>query len=96
MKKLIFLILATQTVNLLSAQTHAEIIGKTVTDSIQVIDGAVTGHLLQSSNGMGLGKWVSPTTVMDNLGDHTATMSLNMTSHKIEKVDTILLPMVNL
>ena len=67
----------------LTAQTNAEVVGKTVTDSIVIKDGAVTGHILQSENGMGLGKWVHPDSVRDNLGNHMATTDLLMDSNSI-------------
>ena len=89
MRKLILLLTILQVYAVTQAQTNAEIIGKTVTDSIQIINGAATGHILQSADGMGLGKWVSPTALGDNLGDHTATSKLKMDGNLIEGLDSI-------
>ena len=89
MRKLILLIAICQVYTITRAQTNAEIIGKTVTDSIQIINGASMGHILQSADGMGLGKWVSPTVLGDNLGDHTATTKIKMDGNLIEGLDSI-------
>ena len=89
MRTLFLIALLAQAYTISLAQTNAEIIGKTVTDSIQIINGAVSGHILQSANGMGLGKWVSPTALGDNLGDHTATTKIKMDGNLIEGLDSI-------
>ncbi|NND34390.1 MAG: hypothetical protein HKN76_17530 [Saprospiraceae bacterium] len=89
MKKLTFLMLVFLSIHGINAQTQAEIIGKTITDSIQIINGATTGHILQSADGMGLGKWVSPAVLGDNLGDHTATATIKMDGNQMIGLDSV-------
>ena len=72
----------------LLSQTNTEVVGKVVTDSIQIKAGATTGHVLQSSNGVGLGLWVAPSIFHDNLGNHLATTTLNMSCNPIDSVGT--------
>lgn len=86
MKNVLFISLFSILSISLSAQTNAEVVGKTITDSIMIKNGAVTGHILQSENGMGLGKWVHADSVRDNLGNHLATMDLNMDTNSIVNV----------
>jgi len=69
------------------SQLNAEIIGKTVTDTIVIKDGAAPGFILQSVDATGLGEWVNPVIFggADNLGNHSATINLSMNNFGIDK-----------
>lgn len=69
----------------LEVQGDARVTGTTTTGKIVIQNGASPGFILQSQDALGSGLWIDPTTLPgggggmgDNLGDHTATMVLNM------------------
>jgi len=87
-KRLFSILLCTLVVGLILGQGNATMEGETTTKTIVIQSGAVSGHILQSVDATGLGQWVDPATVImtgggDNLGDHTATMNLNMNTFGI-------------
>lgn len=86
-KVLLFVLSCLFCYNTAYSQLNAEIIGKTVTDTIVIKDGATPGFILQSVDATGLAEWVNPGIFggADNLGNHSATINLSMNNFGIDK-----------
>ncbi len=74
----------------LDVEGDARVAGTTTTQKIVIQNGATPGYILQSQDAFGSGQWIDPATLPgggggmgDDLGNHTATMNLNMSGFRI-------------